>query len=57
MIGYGGSNKERVFSELAEKEINKITKLKSSGDFQIGSVIGSHTGPVIGVVILPKIKI
>lgn len=57
MVGYGGGNKEREFAKVAEEELKSISKAEISGDFQIGAVIGSHTGPVVGVVILPKIDI
>lgn len=57
MVGYGGSVKEMEFAETAEKELRVANSSEIIGHFQIGAVIGSHTGPVVGVVILPEIDI
>ena len=57
MVGYGGSIKEKKLAEITESEIKKNQEFECHGEFQIGAVIGSHTGPVVGVVVLPKIDI
>ena len=53
--GWGGSAKENEGAEKIRKELLKLNKVETKNRYVIGGTIGSHSGPVMGIDIIPKI--
>ena len=53
--GWGGSAKENEGAEKIRKELLKLSKVETKNRYVIGGTIGSHSGPVMGIDIIPKI--
>ena len=53
--GWGGSAKENEGAEKIRKELLKLSKVETKNRYVIGGTIGSHSGPVMGINIIPKI--
>ncbi len=53
--GWGGSAKENEGAEKIRKELLKLNKVETKNRYVIGGTIGSHSGPVMGINIIPKI--
>ena len=53
--GWGGSGKENEGAEKIRKELLKLNKVEVKNRYVIGGTIGSHSGPVMGIDIIPKI--
>lgn len=53
--GWGGTQKEFTTAEELKKEQTNNTRIEYRGRFEIGATIGSHSGPVYGFYIMPKL--
>lgn len=53
--GWGGTPKELATADELRNQNAGNSKIDYRGRFEIGATIGSHSGPVFGVAILPKI--
>lgn len=52
---WGGTNKELSSADEIKNQQSGNSKIEYRGRFEIGATIGSHTGPVFGFAIIPKI--
>ncbi|WP_291258648.1 DegV family EDD domain-containing protein [Fusobacterium sp.] len=52
---WGGTNRELSSADEIKNQQSGNTKIEYRGRFEIGATIGSHTGPVFGFAIIPKI--
>lgn len=53
---WGGTSEEQLIGEKIKQNLEKNSKIEVRGKFQIGPVIGSHSGPIYGVVFFPKVN-
>lgn len=53
---WGGTPSELENVEKIKMNLEKNPKIDIKGRFQIGPVIGAHSGPIYGVVFYPKIN-
>jgi len=54
--GWGGTQAELDKADHLKQAASKMGKVEYRGRSEIGGVIGSHSGPVYGVAIFPKIR-
>ena len=54
--GWGGTQTELDKADQLKSIGNKLKKVEYRGRSEIGGIIGSHSGPVYGVAIFPKIR-
>lgn len=52
---WGGTRKELASADEIKNQQNGNNKVEYRGRFEIGATIGSHSGPVYGFAIIPKI--
>lgn len=52
---WGGTRKELAGADEIKNQQNDNSKVEYRGRFEIGATIGSHSGPVYGFAIMPKI--
>lgn len=53
---WGGTAHELATVDKLKSNLDKNIKIDTKGRFQIGPVIGAHSGPIYGVVFFPKIN-
>lgn len=53
---WGGGSEEQLIGEKIKQNLEKNSKIEVRGKFQIGPVIGAHSGPIYGVVFFPKVN-
>lgn len=53
---WGGSVSEQAIGDKIKQTLEKNSKIEVKGKYQIGPIIGSHSGPIYGVVFFPKIN-
>lgn len=53
---WGGGTDEFSMCDKLKQDLEKNDKIEVKGKFQIGPVIGAHSGPIYGVVFFPKIN-
>lgn len=54
--GWGGTQSELDKADQLKQAASKLGKVEYRGRSEIGGIIGSHSGPVYGVAIFPKIR-
>lgn len=54
--GWGGTQEELVNADALKSYAEKNGKVEYRGRLEVGPTIGSHSGPVYGMGIIPKIK-
>ena len=52
---WGGTPKELLGADEIKNQQGENSKVEYKGRFEIGATIGSHSGPVYGFAIIPKI--
>lgn len=53
---WGGTPEEQLIGDKIKQNLEKNAKIEVKGKFQIGPVIGAHSGPLYGVVFFPKVN-
>lgn len=53
---WGGTPEEQLIGDKIKQNLEKNPKIEVKGKFQIGPVIGAHSGPLYGVVFFPKVN-
>ena len=53
---WGGTNKELSKADAIKSMTESLKKVEYKGRFEIGATIGSHSGPVFGFGMMPKIR-
>lgn len=53
---WGGTPEEQLIGDKIKQNLEKNARIEVKGKFQIGPVIGSHSGPLYGVVFFPKVN-
>ena len=53
---WGGTSEEQTIGDKIKLNLEKNGKIEVRGKYQIGPVIGSHSGPIYGVVFFPKVN-
>lgn len=53
---WGGTSEEQLIGDKIKHNLEKNSRIEVKGKFQIGPVIGSHSGPIYGVVFFPKVN-
>ena len=53
---WGGGSEEQLIGEKIKQNLEKNSRIEVKGKFQIGPVIGAHSGPIYGVVFFPKVN-
>ena len=53
---WGGTNQELQSTDILKKTADTMRKIEYKGRFEIGATIGSHSGPVVGIGIISKIR-
>lgn len=53
---WGGSSEEQNIGDKIKQDLEKNSRIEVRGKYQIGPIIGSHSGPIYGVVFFPKIN-
>lgn len=53
---WGGTNTEYKNSDKIRAGVEKNSKVEYKGKYQVGPVVGTHSGAIYGVVIYPKIN-
>lgn len=53
---WGGGSEEQLIGEKIKQNLEKNSRIDVKGKFQIGPVIGAHSGPIYGVVFFPKVN-
>ena len=54
--GWGGTTKELINSDTLRKTANQYRKIEFREKIEIGATIGSHSGPVYGMLLISKIR-
>lgn len=55
-VVWGGTTEEQIIAEKIKQDLEKTAKIDSKGKYQIGPIIGAHTGAMYGIVVFPKIN-